>query len=101
MVMLGSKVEQVEGRLGSMRMMIMRVMMMLMMMIRWRKCWGQPISIFNFNSISPFKVEGRLGEIQESWQEQANLLTSMLARVESEVRQVVVTKKSRSQVQPS
>ena len=43
-------------------------------------------------------MEGRLGEIQESWQEQAGLLTSMLARVEAEMRQVVA--KKRSQVQP-
>ena len=33
------------------------------------------------------QVEGRLGDIQESWQEQAGLLTSMLARMEAEVRQ--------------
>ena len=41
-------------------------------------------------------VEGRLGDIQESWQEQAGLLTSMLARVEAEMRQVV-KKRERSQ----
>ena len=47
------------------------------------------------------QVEGRLGDIQESWQEQTGLLTSMMARVEAEVRQVT-KKKERSQasVQP-
>ena len=47
------------------------------------------------------KVEGRLGDIQESWQEQTGILTSMLARVEAEVRQVT-KKRERTQasVQP-
>ena len=45
------------------------------------------------------QVEGRLGDIQESWQEQTGLLTSMLARVEAEVRQVTKTRE-RSQTQP-
>ena len=42
------------------------------------------------------QVEGRLGDIQESWQEQAGLLTSMLARMEAEVRQVT-KKRERTQ----
>ena len=47
------------------------------------------------------KVEGRLEDIQESWQEQTGILTSMLARVEAEVRQVT-KKRERTQapVQP-
>ena len=40
------------------------------------------------------KVEGRLGDIQDSWQEQTGLLTSMLARVEAEVRQSAKKKAS-------
>ena len=42
------------------------------------------------------QVEGRLGDIQESWQEQTGLLTSMLARMEAEVRQVT-KKRERTQ----